>query len=110
MAKDWKERLGIVYSTNPDFDYKTDKLEEHETLPPERQVLKIVLDCKQRKGKTVTIIQGFIGKQEDLNELAKLLKVKCSVGGSAKEGEIILQGDFCNKTSEILKSRGYKIK
>ena len=107
MAKDWKDRLGMMYSTNPDFEYEYDSEEEQETLPPEEQHLKIETDKKKRRGKTVTLITGFIGKEEDLKELAKLLKTKCGVGGSAKNNEILIQGDFKKKIIDILVSKDY---
>lgn len=110
MGNDWKERLGTVYSTNPDFQYESNTKSETDTLSPQYQNLRVQLDRKQRKGKNVTLISGFVGKDDDLKELAKLLKTKCGVGGSAKEGEIIIQGDFCNKVIEILKGENYKVK
>ena len=110
MAKDWKDRLGMVYSTNSDFEYNTNDEEEQETLSPEHQKLKVELDRKKRKGKTVTLITGFIGSEDDLKELAKVLKTKCGVGGSAKDNAILIQGDFKVKISEILKSMKYKLK
>jgi translation initiation factor 1 len=105
---DWKERLNIVYSTNPDFQYETTDTEKAETLPKEKQVLRISLDKRNRGGKKVTLITGFTGKDEDLQDLGKWLKVKCGVGGSAKDGEIIIQGDFRNKICEILSKDGYQ--
>lgn len=110
MTKNWKERLGTVYSTNPDFKYHLEGDEEDETLPKEKQLIYISLDSKQRKGKTVTLVQNFIGKTEDLEILAKLLKTKCGVGGSAKDGEIVIQGDFKQKIKELLEKEGYKVK
>ena len=109
MAKDWKDRLGTVYSTNPDFNYEYDEEEQQETLPPEEQKLKISLDNKKRKGKTVTLISGFIGTEDDLKALAKFLKTKCGVGGSAKEGEIIIQGNFLKKIEDLLINSGYQV-
>lgn len=110
MTNDWKERLGTVYSTNPDFQYKTDADEDAETLAPNKQDLRVMLDKKQRGGKKATLITGFVGKDEDLKALAKILKTKCGVGGSAKDGEILVQGDFCNKVIEILRAENYKVK
>lgn len=104
---DWKERLNIVYSTNPDFDYQTDDAEEQETLPAEKQSLRIEPDKRHRNGKTATLITGFIGSDDDLKELAKLLKTKCGVGGSARDGEILIQGDLRQKVKEILTKEGY---
>ncbi len=110
MAKDWKDRLGMVYSTNSDFQYEYGNNEEAETLPPQQQYLRVMLDRKRRKGKPVTLITGFKGTRDDLKTLAKLLKTKCGAGGAAKDGEIIVQGDFCNKVIGILKDEGYKVK
>ena len=105
---DWKDRLGMVYSTNPDFKYDTDDEEEKDTLPKEKQSLRISLDKRNRGGKTVTLITGFIGTNDDLTTLGKFLKVKCGVGGSAKDGEIIIQGDVRQKVADILAKEGYR--
>ena len=110
MSSDWKERLGVVYSTNPDFKFENNNEERKETLPPSQQDLRVSLDRKKRKGKSVTLVTGFEGDEQDLKALGKLLKSKCGVGGTAKDGDILIQGDFCNKIIEILKSEGYKVK
>lgn len=108
--EDWKKKLGAtVYSTNPDYKYEDGK-DEVETLAKEKQQLIVSIDKKQRKGKTVTLVQGFIGKDEDLETLAKLIKTKCGTGGSAKDGEIIIQGDVKIKVKDILEKEGYKVK
>jgi translation initiation factor 1 len=107
---DWKKRLGTVYSTNPDFEYQTEGQNEEDTLPPEEQKLLISLDKKQRKGKTVSLVTGFVGKSEDLEELSKNLKKKCGTGGSSKDGEIIIQGDFRTRLKDILEKEGYSVK
>ncbi|MDR1706376.1 translation initiation factor [Dysgonomonas sp.] len=104
---DWKDRLNVVYSTNPDFKYEKEENIEEDTLDKAKQQLRISLDKRNRKGKAVTLITGFIGTIADLEELGKFLKVKCGVGGSAKDGEIIVQGDFRNKILELLQKEGY---
>jgi translation initiation factor 1 len=109
MSTDWKDRLGVVFSTNPEHNYDYDNQEE-ETLNPSKQDLRVMLDKKQRKGKKVTLVTGFIGSNDDLKELGKTLKTKCGVGGTSKDGEIMLQGDFRDKVMEILKNDGYKVK
>ncbi|MDD3255075.1 MAG: translation initiation factor [Parabacteroides sp.] len=103
----WKDRLGVMYSTNPDFKYDTDETEEVDTLQKDKQLLRILLDKKNRGGKAVTLITGFRGTNDDLVALGKFLKVKCGVGGSAKDGEIIVQGDLRPKVLEILQKEGY---
>lgn len=104
---DWKDRLNVVYSTNPDFRYETHDEEEASTLPPSQQKLRVQLDRKNRGGKVVTLVTGFTGSDDDLKELGRLLKSKCGVGGTAKGGEIIVQGDFKQKVLDLLKQAGY---
>ncbi len=110
MANDWKERLGVVFSTNPDFEYENEQEEMQETLPPQQQKLRVSLDKRNRKGKAVTLITGFVGTEDDLKSLGKMLKTKCGVGGSAKEGEILIQGDFREQVMKLLQQEGYKPK
>ena len=107
---DWKKRLGVVYSTNPDFQYKEESAAEQETLPPARQNLRVGIDKRNRGGKQVTIVSGFVGSDVDLKALGKELKLKCGVGGSAKDGEITIQGDFRDKVVALLVGMGYKAK
>lgn len=107
---DWKDRLGVVYSTSDEFDYTYDEEQEEETLPPAKQQLRISLDKKQRAGKKVTLITGFIGSSQDLKDLGKSLKSGCGVGGSAKNGEILIQGDFRDRLRNILLDMGYGVK
>ena len=104
---DWKDRLNVVYSTNPDYQYENIGVEEAETLPQNQQKLRVSIEKKGRGGKTVTLVKGFIGTEDDLKELSKLLKTKCGVGGSCKEGEIIIQGDFKQRIIDLLKAEGY---
>lgn len=108
--KDKKDRVNVVYSTNPNFQYEYNQEEEQETLAPEKQNLRVMLDSKQRNGKTVTLVQGFVGTEADLKELAKLLKNKCGVGGSVKDGEIIIQGELKEKVLTILRDHHYRVK
>lgn len=96
-----------MYSTNPDYNYNTDNVEEEDTLPKEKQLLRISLDKRNRGGKAVTLVTNFRGMTADLEALGKMLKVKCGVGGSAKDGEIIVQGDLRPKVLDILQKEGY---
>ncbi len=110
MAQDWKDRLGMVYSTNPDFQYEKEDEQQSETLPNNKQTLCIEIDRKGRKGKAATLITGFVGSDDDLKELARVLKSKCGVGGSTRDGEILIQGEFRDKIIQILQAEGYKTK
>ena len=105
---DWKNRLGIVYSTKVDFQYETDEIEELETLPIEQQKLRVKVEKAGRKGKTVTLVTGFIGTDDDLKLLAKQLKTRLSTGGSSKGGEIVIQGDVKQRVVQLLLEIGYK--
>lgn len=107
---DWKKRLGVVFSTNPDFVYEQEEEERVETLEPSKQKLIVSIDRKGRAGKQVTLISGFVGDNDSLNELCRSLKVKCGVGGSAKDGEIAIQGDFRDRIVSLLTDMGYKAK
>ncbi len=105
-----QNRTGVVYSTNPDFTYQDNAPGETATLPSQQQQLRVQLDKKQRGGKQVTLVTGFVGTDADLQALGKLLKTKCGVGGSAKDGEVVVQGDFRDKVLEVLLKEGYKAK
>ena len=108
MNNNWKERLGVVYSTNPHFQYQKGEKEVKFTLPPQQQNLTVQVDKKQRRGKWVTLVAGFVGSDNDLKGLGKLLKTSCGVGGTVKNGKILIQGNFCDKVIEILHKEGYK--
>lgn len=108
---DWKSRLGVVFSTNPDYEYNSpDETPHEETLPPSKQKLIVAIDRRNRGGKQVTLVKGFIGNEEDLIQLSKMIKTKCGTGGTVKDGEVIIQGDFRDKILSFLESEGYKAK
>ncbi|MEY4521099.1 MAG: hypothetical protein RIT10_284 [Bacteroidota bacterium] len=109
MAKK-KEKLNIVYSTNPDFQFQFEEEETIDTLPKNQQKLYVSIDRKQRAGKEVTLIEGFVGLEEDLKELGKFLKSKCGVGGSVKDNEVLIQGNFKDKIFDLLVKDGYSVK
>ena len=109
MASDWKDRLGVVFSTNPNFEYDTASDEGEATLPPAKQNLKVWLD-RLKGGRVATVVRGFVGSSDDLAELGKELKKSCGVGGTAKDGEIIIQGDHRDRVIELLTKAGYKCK
>jgi translation initiation factor 1 len=109
IAKKKKKFDGFVFSTDPDFEFDNE-IEEQETLEPKQQNLKVYHDRKQRKGKTVTIVEGFVGSESDRLDLCKLLKSKCGVGGSSKDGLIIIQGAVADKVLKNVLELGYKAK
>ena len=102
-----KKRVGVVYSTNPDFSFSDNSEDEASTLPKNQQKLRLSMERAGRGGKTVTVVRGFVGTEEDMNALCKLLKQKCGVGGTVKNGELIIQGDHRERLAEILKKEGY---
>jgi translation initiation factor 1 len=107
---DWKKRLGVVFSTDPNFNYEEETENEPQTLEPSKQNLIVSIDRKGRAGKQVTLVTGFVGTSDDLADLGRILKVKCGVGGSTKDGEITIQGDFRERVVTLLKDMGYKAK
>ena len=109
MSGVWKDSLGVVFSTNPDFAYNTAEEAETETRAPQRQNLKIWLD-RLKGGRVATVVRGFVGSSDDLAELGKELKKSCGVGGTAKDGEIIIQGDHRDRVVDLLTKAGYKCK
>ena len=106
--KKGSDKHGFVYSTDPDFQFQHEEENTKETLPPPQQKLKVRLDTKKRAGKAVTLVEGFTGTDEDLQNLGKKLKNFCGTGGSAKDGEIIVQGDQRDKVLQWLQKAGYK--
>ena len=110
MKKNKKNRINVVYSTNPDFQFEEENNEVNETLSASEQTLYVSLDKKNRGGKAVTLVEGFIGLEDDLKSLGKELKSKCGVGGSAKDSVILIQGNFVEKIYIILTTKGYKAK
>ncbi len=110
MGKKKKDKIGVVYSTSDDFEYSFEAESDEDTLPPPQQKLLVRLDTKQRKGKKVTLVERFIGTEEDLKALGKILKSKCGVGGSVKDGVIIIQGDFRDRLVDLLIAENYKAK
>jgi translation initiation factor 1 len=105
-----KNAIGVVYSTNPDYQYQYDDEPEAETLAPAKQRLRVSLDRHHRGGKTVTLVTGFIGTDGDLQALGKTLKSRCGVGGAAKDGEIIIQGDHLDNVRQLLAADGYNVR
>jgi translation initiation factor 1 len=110
MAKKKQNQRGVVYSTDPDYAYDSSDQESENALPPAEQQLVISLDRKARRGKSVTLIEGFVGPAQALKDLGKQLQGMCGVGGSAKNGQILLQGDFRDRVSEWLRGAGYRVK
>ena len=109
MANDWKDRLGVVFSTNPDYQFQTSDDEAEATLPPEKQNLRVWLD-RLKGGRVATAVRGTVGSDDDLASLGKDLKKSCGVGGTAKDGEIIIQGDHRDRVVELLTKAGYRCK
>ncbi len=105
---DWKGRLGVLYSTNPDYQYEIESEAEAELLAPAAQRLRVMLDRRNRGGKEVTVVTGFVGPDENLKTLGKQLKQRCGVGGSTKDGEILIQGDKRDQILRLLLDMGYK--
>lgn len=110
MSKNKNKRIGVVYSTNPDYQYQYDHAEPEAVLSPFQQHLTVLSDKKQRGGKQVTLVKGFVGPSETLSDVCRMLKTQCGVGGCVKNGEILLQGDFRNKVSLLLRTAGYQVK
>ena len=109
MDNDWKKRLGMVYSTNPDFQFESGDQKKAQQLAPDQQRLYVSLDKKNRKGKKVTLVKGFQGSPEEVRSLAKELKIRCGVGGSVVDNDILIQGDFRDRVVTLLHDRGFKV-
>ena len=107
MARKQQKVQNVVYSTNPNFAYEFEQSDDIQTLPPQQQRLYVSIDRKQRAGKEVTLIEGFVGAEDDLKDLGKLLKSKCGVGGSVKDNEILIQGNFKQKIFDLLLKEGF---
>ena len=107
MSKKNKQLINVVYSTNPNFNYESESDEKQETLPKNQQKMYVSIDRKQRGGKDVTLVEGFVGAEDDLKELGKTLKSKCGVGGSVKDNEILIQGAMRDKVYDLLIKDGY---
>lgn len=110
MEKKNKKRIDVVYSTNPNFLFDDDNENDEATLPNNQQKLKVQIDRKQRKGKEVTLVTGYVGADEDLKVLGKVLKSKCGGGGAVKDGEIMIQGNHFQKVYDLLVAEDYKVK
>ena len=109
MSNKNKNKSGVVYSTNPDFKYESGE-DSDNTLPNRQQQLRVRIEKNHRGGKTVTVVDGFIGKESDLEDLAAELKKKCGTGGSAKDGLILIQGEMKERVVKLLNEMGYKAK
>lgn len=105
-----KLREGVVYSTNTNYNYSESNETEDNTLPPQQQNLRVLIDRKQRAGKAVTLVTGFVGSTTDLETLGKMIKTKCGVGGTVKDKQILIQGEFADKILQLLIAAGYKAK
>jgi translation initiation factor 1 len=106
--KNKPDNRGFVYSTDPSFRFEPEENDAQETLAPEKQKLRVLLDTKQRAGKAVTLVTGFVGRGEDLEDLGKKVKQFCGTGGSVKDGEIIIQGDQRDKVKAFLGKNKYR--
>ena len=110
MSNKNKNKSGIVYSTNPDFVYDKNENNLSQKVPPQKQNLRVRLDSRMRNGKTVTLVEGFFGNDDDIEQLGKLLKTKCGVGGTVKDKVILIQGSFLDRVVKILLEEGYRVK